>query len=180
MVNRINKRMRVLGGNIMRKIIIMIIIGLIGLLFVCSCAKDMEAFEKGDIKASKKVLIAGTDSEFKQNVVNKVIETLGTEDYYFKIIGLEQLDKEETEPYGAILLINSFMAGKMDKRVTQFLQNDPDNPKVIVFYTIGSEGTPPSGEGKPDIEVDAVTSASLPDRIDERVDQLVTLIEERF
>ena len=164
----------------MRKIIIIIIISLIGLLFVCSCAKDMEAFEKGNIETLQKVLIAGTDSEFKQNVVNKIIETLGTEDYYFKIIGLEQLDKEETEPYGAILLINSFMAGKMDKRVTQFLQNDPDNPKVIVFYTIGSEGTPPSGKAKPDIEVDAVTSASLPDRIDERVDQLVTLIEERF
>ena len=164
----------------MRKIIIMIIIGLMGLLFVCSCAKDMEAFEKGNIETPQKVLIAGTDSEFKQNVVNKIIETLGTEDYYFKIIGLNQLDKEETEPYGAILLISSFMAGKIDGRVTRFLQKDPTNPKVIVFYTIGSENTPPSGKVKPDIKADAITSASLPDRIDERVDQLVTLIEERF
>ena len=158
----------------------MIIISLIGLLFVCSCAQDMEDFEKGDIEATRKVLIAGTESEFKQNVVNKVIETLGTQDYYFKIIGLNQLDKEETEPYGVILLISSFMIGKMDKQVTQFLQKDPNNPKVIVFYTTGDDDTPPSGEAKPDIEVDAITSASLPNRIDERADQLVTLIEERF
>ena len=164
----------------MRKIIVMIIISLTGLLFVCSCAKDMEAFEKGNIETPQKVLIAGTDSEFKQNVVNKVIETLGTEDYYFKIIGLEQLDKEETEPYGAILLISSCMAGKIDGRVTQFLQKDPTNLKVIVFYTIGDEDHPPSGKAEPDIEVDAITSASIPDRVDERADQLVTLIEERF
>ena len=164
----------------MRKIIIMIIISLMGLFFVCSCMQDMEPVEKGNIEATQKVLIAGTDSEFKQNVVNKVIETLGTQDYYFKIIGLNQLDKEETEPYGAILLINSYMAGKIDRRVTQFLQNDPTNSKVIIFYTIGDENHPPSGKAKPDTNVDAITSASLPNRIDERVDQLVTLIEERF
>lgn len=164
----------------MRKIIVVIIISFIGLFLVCSCAKDMEAFEEGDIKATRKVLIAGTDSEFKQNVVNKIIETLGTEDYYFKIIGLEQLDKEETEPYGAILLISSCMAGKIDGRVTQFLQKDPTNPKVIVFYTIGDEDTPPSGKFKPDIKADAITSASMPDRVDERADQLITLIGERF
>ena len=164
----------------MRKIIVTIIISFIGLFFVCSCTKDMEAFEKGNIETPQKVLIAGTDSEFKQNVVNKIIETLGTKDYYFKIIGLEQLDKEETKSYGAILLISSCMAGKIDGRVTQFLQKDPTNQKVIFFYTIGDEDTPPSGKAKPDIEVDAITSASIPDRVEERADELVTLIEERF
>ena len=118
----------------MRKIIIIIFIGL---FFVCSCAQDMTSSEKGDIDATRKVLIAGVVSEFKQDVVTKVIETLEPQDYYFKIIGLNQLEKEETEQYGAILLVNTYMAGKIDRRVTKFLQKDPTNPKVIIFYTIG-------------------------------------------
>ena len=161
----------------MRKIII---ITFIGLFFVCSCAQDMTSSEKGDIDATRKVLIAGVVSEFKQDVVTKVIETLEPQDYYFKIIGLNQLEKEETEQYGAILLVNTYMAGKIDRRVTKFLQKDPTNPKVIIFYTIGGESNSPSKKAETDIKVDAVTSASLPNSIEKQAEQLVTLIEKRF
>lgn len=162
----------------MRKIIIIII--LVGLFFVCSCKQDMAFAEKGNINASRKVLIAGVTSEFKENVITEVVEKLETQDYYFKIIGLSQLDREETEQYGAIVLVGTYMAGRIDKRVTKFLQKDPNDPKVIIFYTIGSENNPPSERWEMDITVDAVTSASLPNSVEKRAEQLITLIEKRF
>lgn len=156
------------------------IISLVGLFFVVGCVQDMALIEKGNVNAARKILIAGQSSEFKQDVIIKVMETLGTKEYYFKIIGLNQLDKEETEQYGVILLVNTYMAGHIDGRVTRILQDDPTNPKIIVFYTIGDENNPPPDWAKPDIKVDAVTSASLSDRVTERADQLVAFIEKRF
>ncbi|HUT65706.1 MAG TPA: hypothetical protein VMZ05_06105 [Spirochaetota bacterium] len=161
----------------MRKIII---ISLVALLFTIGCQHDMLRLEKGNLTATQRVLIAGTTSEFKQNVVTRVMEKLGTVDYYFKIIGLDQLDKEETEQYGAILLVATFAAGQIDGRVTQFLQKDTTSQKVIVFYTYGSEDAGIPDWAKPDIKVDAVTSASLPNRVEERADELVILIKNRF
>ena len=161
----------------MRKIIIIIFVGL---FFICSCQQDMASAEKGDIDAARKVLISGVTSEFKQNVIDKVIEMLEPQDYYFKIIGLDQLDGEETEQYGAILVVSTYAAGRMDGRVTKFLQKDPADPKVIIFYTIGDENNPPSGRAEKDIKVDAVTSASSPNSIEKRAEQLVALIEKRF
>lgn len=151
-----------------------------GIFFVCGCKQDMEFAEIGDINAGRKVLIAGVTSEFKQNVITEVIEAFETQDYYLKIIGLSQLDREETEQYGAIVLVNTYMAGRIDKRVAEFLQKDPTNPKAIIFYTIGDENNPPSGRNKPDIKVDAVTSASLPNNVEKQAEQLITLIENRF
>ena len=154
-----------------------ILLCLIGLFFIISCVPDMGLLEEGNRDASRKVLIAGQSSEFKEDVVNKVIKTLGKEEYYFKVIGLSELEKEKTKEYGAILLVTMIMARQIDGRVNQFVQNDPDNPKVIVFYTIGAEDHPPP---KPDIKVDAVSSASLSSRINEVAEELAALIEERF
>lgn len=154
-----------------------IIICLIGLIFIISCVQDMGLLEEGNRDASRKVLIAGQSSEFKEDVVNKVVKTLGTEEYYFKIIGLAELEKEKTKEYGAILLVTMIMARQIDGRVMQFIQNDPDNPKIIVFYTIGDQDYPPP---QPDIKVDAVSSASLSNRVNEVAEELAALIEERF
>jgi len=155
------------------------LISLVVLFFVCGCEQDNVFFEKGDLNSSRKVLIAGTTSQFKKEVVAKIIEKLGTQDYYFKVIGLNQLEKEKTENYRAILLVTAFMAGKIDGRVKQYLQKNPSDPKIIVFYTRGTEDPLPDWS-KPDIKVDAVSSSSLSDRVDKRVDELISLIIKRF
>jgi hypothetical protein len=139
----------------------------------------MTPSEAGNVNGARKVLIAGEASAFKQNVVVKVIETLGTRDWYFRIIGLDQLEEQETGPYGAILLVAAYRAGKIDGRVSRYLAKDPTNPKVIVFYTSGSEAEKPAST-KPDIRVDAVCSASRYDRADRRAGQLAALLEKRF
>ena len=149
---------------------------LLGSLLLLGCREDMQPFEKGNPNAARRVLIAGTTSEFRQSIVTKVIEKIGTQDCYFKITDLTSLDEEDTEQYDAILLVTALMASRIDGRITDFLQKNPANPKVIVFVTVG--GDPETT--KVDIEVDAVTSASQSDRLEERADQLVILFKKRF
>jgi hypothetical protein len=143
------------------------------------CQLDMESVEMGDGAAARKVLIAGTTSDFKQKVVAGVIGRLGTQDYYFKIIGLDLLETEETKDFGAILLVNTLMGGKIDERVRRFLSKDPLNPKAVVFYTSGGEDPKPDF-AKLDIRVDAVTSVSASDRVDKRAEELAAVLRARF
>ena len=163
----------------MRKILMT---GLFVLLVTAGCQDEMAYLEKGSPSAERKVLIAGSASEFKQDVVTRVVKKLGTEKYYFKIIGLDGLEQEDLSQFGAVLLVARFAAGRMDARVTQFLKKDPTNKKVIVFYTIGSDRADAvaSAQARAGIQVDAVTSASLPAQAEQRADELVSLIEARF
>ncbi len=98
----------------------------------------------------------------------------------FVTCGKKEIDNTDTESYQVILLVTAYVAGRIDGRVRQFLKRDPLNPKVIVFYTIGDEDHPPSGGNRPDIRVDAVASASLSSRVQERADELAALIPKRF
>jgi hypothetical protein len=150
------------------------------LLLTVGCGKDMDSLEKGDPCAPRRVLIAGTASEFKQDVVERMIRELGTKDYYFKIIGLSKLGEENIDEYGSVLLVAMYAAGRLDERVTRFLQDNPTNPKVIVFSTVGAEDSDRPEWATPDIRVDAVTSASAPDHVNRRADELVKLIKEKF
>jgi len=156
-----------------------VIAGLIAVIVLFGCRTNMAPYEAGDAGNPRKVLIAGEHSEFKENVVSRVIETLGTEDWYFRIIGLDQLQEQETEQYGAILLVAAFRAGRLDERVTTYLSKDPMNPKTILFFTRGTEDPMPE-KHKPDIQIDAVSSASKDTRVEKRARELVVLLEKRF
>jgi hypothetical protein len=152
---------------------------LITVIVFCGCRTNMVPYEAGDADNPRKVLIAGEDSEFKRKVVARVIEILGTELWYFRVIGLDQIRKQETEQYNMILLVAAYRAGRLDQRVTTYLSKDPQNPKTILFYTRGSEEPMPE-KNKPDIQVDAVSSASKDERVEERAAQLVSLLEQSF
>jgi hypothetical protein len=149
------------------------------LLVVLGCKTNMASFEAGDPNSSRRVLVAGEQTDFKRHVVEGVIEKLGTEHWYFRIIGLDQLAAEDTGRYGAILLVAGYRAGRIDERMSSFLEKDPTNPKIVVFYTRGTEDPMPE-RSKPDLRVDAISSASKQDREDSRAEQLAALIEKRF
>jgi hypothetical protein len=158
------------------------IAGLFAIFLITGCQDEMAYLEKGSPSTGRKVLIAGSSSDFKQAVVSRVISKLGTEQYYFKVIGLERLDKEDTDQYGAILLVAMYAAGRMDGRVSRFLEKEPHNKKVIVFYTIGSdrEDAAEAARARTALRVDAISSASVPALVDKRAEELAALIEARF
>jgi hypothetical protein len=153
--------------------------GLLAVLALSGCRTNMAPYEAGDAGNPRKVLVAGEASEFKKDVVARVIDILGTEEWYFRIIGIDRLKREDTEQYGAILLVTEVHAGVINKKVTTFVSEDPGNPKTIVFFTRGSEEPVPE-KYKLDLGVDAVSSASKDARIEVRAEQLVDLLDERF
>lgn len=155
------------------------LISFAGVLLVLGCASNMTPSEAGSTDAARKVLIAGDSSEFKLQVVARLMENLGTRDWYFRIVGLDRLEEQETEQFGAILLVAAFRAGHLDKRVSSCLRKDPSNPKVVVFFTRGTEDPMPE-RVRPDIRVDAVSSASRADRVEGRAEELAALIRKRF
>ncbi len=154
-------------------------VALVGMLLIMGCRTDMTPSEAGSSGSARRVLIVGETTAFKQKVVTRAIEKLGTREWYFRIIGLSSLAGQETSSYGAILLVTSFQAGRIDERVTRFLAADPTNPKAIVFYTRGTDDPMPE-RSKPDLRVDAISSASRDDRVETRADELVALLMKRF
>ena len=70
---------------------ILILMSLLALVLLGGCRTNMSPYEAGSAGNPRKVLIAGEASEFKQAVVKRVIETLGTDLWYFRIVGLDQL-----------------------------------------------------------------------------------------
>jgi hypothetical protein len=162
-----------------RTLRILVVAAAAAALVLGGCREYLSSAEQGDPGNAQRVLIAGERTAFKSAVVESVIGKLGTSEYYFRIIGLDGLDAEDAAAYGAILLISSMQAGKLDHSVLGFLGKDPENPKVIVFYTRGTEDPLPE-RSKPDLRVDVVTSASRDDRVATRADELATLMASRF
>lgn len=156
-----------------------IILALAAVSILGGCQPGMEAAEIGSATAGRKVLIAGTASAFKVKVVEGIVSRLGTQEYYFRIIGLDALETQDTTAFGAVLLVNTCMAGKAGGKVSRFLSKDPADPKVIVFTTRGGEGRPVDFP-VPDLKVDAVSSVSSADLAEQRSGELASLIRARF
>jgi hypothetical protein len=138
----------------------------------------MAPSEAGNPDGARRVLIAGEDTVFKRTLVARMIEELGTRDWYFRTIGLDQLAEQNTGQYGAILLVTGFRAGRLDDRVSSFLRKDPANKSVIVFYTRGTDDPMPE-RAKPDLKVDSISSASRDESVVSRARELAALIEKR-
>jgi hypothetical protein len=148
-------------------------------ILLSGCAQGMQAAEAGNAASGNKVLIAGTSSGFKEKVAEGLLKRLGTQDYYFRIIGLDALESQDTSAFGAVLLVNTCMAGKAGGKVSRFLAKDPANPKVIVFTTRGGEGKPVDF-GVSDVKVDAVSAVSPSGNAEKAADDLAALIKARF
>ncbi|MFH1435304.1 MAG: hypothetical protein ABIJ56_06275 [Pseudomonadota bacterium] len=145
------------------------------LLVACAgCAGNRPLIEVGDVNAEKKVLIAVKKTDFKSKVIDRVARTLEKESYYIKVVGLDELDYDEAQAYGAIVIFNSRMVGRMNPRVYGFLKKGEKNPKVIVFTTVANE------KRSNKVKVDIITSASKPHRVEEKSDELIALIRKRF
>ncbi len=156
---------------------------LAGLLCVMGCTTNMEPFEKGDSSSSKKVLIAAEDSGFKKAVVEALIERLGTDDCYFRGIGLGQLDQlaeDDMEQYGGILIVCKMTGGRVESQARAFIDAERGNPKLVVLMTTGGDGAMPDGARKDLGSVDAVSSASKTGYVEESAEQVAVLLEKRF
>jgi len=154
-------------------------VALLTLPLLWSCTTNMAVSEYGNPASDRKVLIAAESTAYKQQLVAETIRAVGTGNCYFRVLGLDQLEKLDGAPYRAVVLLAGYRAGRLDNRVVAFLKRDPEDHKVILFFTRGSDDPLPPGR-MPDVKVDSVSSASRSDKVEQRADQLATLIKERL
>ena len=131
----------------MKKKLVQIAISI--LLLFTGCTKHLAVKETGNRASPRRVLIAGHTSHFKESLIEELIKKLEPEDPYVKVIGLRQLAAEDTRDYDAILLITAYRAARISREVRRFLERDPDDPRVIVLYTIHNEERPPPRDSSP-------------------------------
>jgi len=136
-------------------------------LFAAGCSvphrivsqKDVAARQWNDPASGKAVLVASRSSPFKDRVVQGIEEGLRGEDVFVKVVGVDDLAREDGGAYGAVVLINTCMAWRMDPAIEAFLERQARPDHVIVLTTSADgEWEPKRGE-RP---YDTVTSASEP------------------
>lgn len=144
------------------------------------CREDMLYQEIGTTSAARHVLIAGEQTDFKNRVVEEVVDRLDTGEYFFRVAGLDDLDEYSIDEYGAIVLATWYSQGKLaDKRAARFVRRHSSDRRIIVFYTHGGSFALPAAK-QPKIEVDAVGSPSRNARVARTAKALAARIEARF
>jgi len=132
--------------------------------------KDVSFHEVNDPSLEKSILVASRRSEFKNAIVDRIGDAFRGESVYIKFIGIKQLKEEDGAKYDAVVLINTCMAGSMDRHVKAFIKRHTDQKHMIVLTTSGDGAWLPDMEGR---HFDAISSASQKDKIDEVADQII-------
>ncbi len=149
------------------------------LALLWGCTTNMPVSEQGDPSSERKVLIAAENTEYKRELAAQTIRAAGTADCYFRIVGLDQLEAVDTSPYKAVVLLAGYRMGRLDDRVTRFLEKNQANDKVILFFTRSSDDPLPQNKA-PQVRVDAISSASRADQVGPRAEKLALLITSRL
>ena len=153
------------------------------LILLCGCTapqyiwpqRDIDLQEINQASLKKKILIASRKSEFKIAVVQKIKDAFKNQAVYIRIIGIEALKYEDANKYSAVVLINTAMGWKIDRKAEEFLEKHKDLNSIIVLTTSGGGDIMPDTE---EYQIDAVSSASTKDKTEHIADKIISKIRE--
>ena len=146
---------------------------LLGLVFVLTaCSKNLRETTLENPDASYRLVIAGDSSDFKDSIRERLVNNY-KDICHIDVINLDKLAEIDSRQYNAVLIMDTFMAwGGFNTEVKKFIDSQPDNSKIIVFFSAGDEEATYSYNG-----VDAITSASVPSEENAVVDELTQKID---
>jgi len=124
-----------------------------------------------------KVLVASQSSDFKNAIIEKLMDSFRKDSIYVKHTGLNELKDESAESYSAIVIINTCIYGSMDSQVDDFLNRYKDNSNIIVLTTSGDGDWLPEKKGR---EFDAISSASEMTEVGDVVNKIIMEIHSRI
>lgn len=159
----------------------LIVIGILVLLIVFSLVSVKLFFTQGVIdefeinspEAGYNILIASQKSNFKNSLVERLVDDLNSDSTYIKVIDVTELSGINDKDWNAMILINTCEAGMMQKDVIRFLSQTAYKDRIILLTTSGS------GVWKPaDSPVDTFSSASKKESIDSSLDYIKKRIEQ--
>lgn len=129
--------------------------------------RKIDSFEVNDQYLANKILIASQGSEFKNTLLNDLVESIVDESIYIKVIHTSDLDLVEIDHWNSIIIINTCVADKLQKSVTNFLSRVPEDYPLFMVITAGD------GRWKPaNLHVDAISTASRINKIDEIISEV--------
>lgn len=115
----------------------------------------IEPFEVGDSKAETRILIASQGSDFKNSLVNKLVDEFKASDNYLSIIDCTELEKENHEYWDAVIIIHTMQIHKMPKEAQLFLAAENDLSRIMLVSTSGG-----GDDFVTDFDVDAISTPS--------------------
>jgi len=145
------------------------------LLSGCAGKIPFENMEKGDFENSKRVLIAVQLSDYKNELLNAVINGLDSS-LYVKVISIKDLPAENSEDYDAVAIIAEKRVFRINSYALDFIRNTGERDKIILFFT--EAGNPKIPDELNDIDV--VSSASVQDNLESMKEYIILKIEERL
>ena len=100
-------------------------------------------------------------------LLDNLVESLNDESVYIKVIHTSVLDQVEIDYWKSIIVINTCVADKLQKSVTNFLSRVPDDYPIFMVITAGDGRWMPT-----DLHVDAISTASRISKIDEIISKV--------
>lgn len=142
--------------------------------------KDITAFAKHVEGSRHTVLIATRDSKFKRELMNRLIDSLNRDSISVDAIGIGSLkDTTKLTTYSAVVFINTVVAWEFENQVKNFISKHKEYSGFIVMSTTGNKTFKLTGSKVP-AGVDAITSASLSEKIGEDVSEILVGIKKRI
>jgi len=135
--------------------------------------EDIVFQEINEPSLDKKVLVASRESEFKKEIVQKIKDNLSNRSVYIKIIGIENLKNEDANQYSAVVVLNTAMGWKADRKVESFLTRFGNLKTIIVLTT--SDGADVLADTE-DRQIDAIASASTKNEVNNISNNIISKI----
>lgn len=130
-------------------------------VFPACSLKTVKTETLGNPEAMKRVLIAYDHSAFKAKAASEAAALLASEGFSVTLTDVGRLLEQDSEKFGAVVLMAPLVAWRMDENVRAFIAKTPERDKIVLVTTAGGP------DWKADIEgVDAVTEASVMENAD--------------
>ena len=135
----------------------------------------IEPFQVGNPQATNKILIASQGSDFKENLLETLVQELKSNDKYLYVVDCTKLGDEILSDWDAIVIIHSAQIHKMPREAELFLKRSVDLSKVILVSTSGAGDDKIEG-----FEVDAISTASRISITHKVISWLIPQVESRL
>ncbi len=143
------------------------------LVLLVSCATREPHVSSWD--AQPAILIATEKSDFKQQVLSRITARFKQQEHCYKVLGLDELNRERAADYQVVILLNTIWAWKLRGNVQAFLDRTPasDRSRIILISTASGEDWQTKEK-----DLHAITSASKPAKVNTVSDYILSKTDE--
>lgn len=120
----------------------------------------IEPYQVGNPNAEVKVLIASQGSEFKNNLVEQIINKFNDQNTYFSVVDCTSLEDKNEKEWNAVIIIHTMQIHEMPKEAKMFLSEVDDLSRIMLVSTSGG-----GDDMVQDFNVDAISAPSRPGKI---------------